>query len=160
MAVEAQLLVGAQVEQPAGGVVGACGEGAAVGEKLGGSAAVGVSGVRGSARGVMLRIPDWDHTHTDGVDVRLVTRERLPAHAVPDVPQFDRGVAGPRHKGALVGRQRQAHDVAGVAGEHRGLLARLDVPQRTGTKTEDGSAQRTSTSEAGLDLGGSPRGVS
>lgn len=42
MAVEAQLLVGAQVKQPAGGVVGACGEGAAVGEKLRRSADIGV----------------------------------------------------------------------------------------------------------------------
>lgn len=79
------------------------------------------------------------HTHADGVDVGLVTRERLPAHAVPDVPQFDRGVAGPRDEGALVGRQGQAHDVAAVAGEHRGLLTRLDVPQRAGAKRERGS---------------------
>lgn len=35
-----------------------------------------------------------EHTHTDGVDVRLVACEGLPAHAVPDVPQFDRSVAG------------------------------------------------------------------
>lgn len=79
------------------------------------------------------------HTHTDGVDVGLVTRERLPAHAVPDVPQFDRGVAGPRDKGALIGRQGQAHDVAGVAGKHGGLLTRLDVPQCTEAKRERGS---------------------
>lgn len=89
-----------------------------------------------------------------------MTRERLPAHAVPDVPQFDRGVAGPRDKSALIGRQGQAHDVAGVAGEHRGLLTRLDVPQRAETRTEDRSAQRKSTSEAGRDVGGSPCGVS
>lgn len=100
------------------------------------------------------------HTHTDGVDVGLVTCERLPAHAVPDVPQFDRSVAGPRDKRALIGRQGQAHDVAGVAREHRGLLTRLDVPQCTGTKREDRSARRKCASEAGLDLGGSPCGVS
>lgn len=34
VAIEAELLVGTQVEQPAGGVVGACGEGAAVGKEL------------------------------------------------------------------------------------------------------------------------------
>lgn len=34
MAVEAELLVCTQVKQPAGGVVGACGEGAAVGKEL------------------------------------------------------------------------------------------------------------------------------
>ena len=73
-----------------------------------------------------------EDTHTDGVDVRLVACEGLPAHAVPDVPQFDRGVAGSRHKGAEVGRQGQAHDVAAVAREDRGLLTRLDVPQCTG----------------------------
>lgn len=70
-------------------------------------------------------------THTDGVDVRLVACEGLPAHAVPDVPQLDRGVAGSRHEGAQVGRQGQTHDVAAVAREDRGLLTRLDVPQRT-----------------------------
>lgn len=86
--------------------------------------------------------------------------ERLPAHAVPDVPQFDRGVAGPRDKSALIGRQRQAHDVAGVAGEHRGLLTRLNVPQCTETTTEDRSARGKSTSEAGPYLGASPCGVS
>lgn len=72
-----------------------------------------------------------EHTHTDGVDVRLVACEGLPAHAVPDVPQLDRGVAGPRHKGAEVGRQGQTHDVTAVARENRGLLTRLDVPQCT-----------------------------
>lgn len=75
-----------------------------------------------------------DHTHTDGVDVRLVACESLPAHAVPDVPQFDRGVAGPRHKSAEVRRQGQAHDIASVPRENRGLLARLDVPQCTGAE--------------------------
>lgn len=79
------------------------------------------------------------HTHTDGVDVGLVTREGLPAHAVPDVPQLDRGVAGPRDEGALIRGQGQAHDVAGVAREHRGLLTRLDVPQGTEAKREHGS---------------------
>lgn len=69
-----------------------------------------------------------------------MTRERLPAHAVPDVPQFDRGVAGPRDKGALIGRQGQTHDVAGVAGEHGGLLTRLDVPQCAEAKRKHGSA--------------------
>lgn len=82
-------------------------------------------------------------THTDGVDVRLVACERLPAHAVPDVPQFDRGVAGPRDKSALIGGQGQTHDVAGVAGEHRGLLTCLDVPQCAGDENrKDRSAQK------------------
>lgn len=76
------------------------------------------------------------HTHTAGIDVRLVSREGLPAHAVPNVPQLGRRVAGSRHKGVEVGRQRQTHDVTGVAREHRGLLTRLDVPQCTGAKSQ------------------------
>lgn len=79
---------------------------------------------------------DNEHAHTDGVDVRLVAREGLPAHAVPDVPQFDWGVAGSRHKCTEVGRQGQAHDITGVARENRGLLTCLDVPQCTGTETQ------------------------
>ncbi len=86
-----------------------------------------------------------EHTHTDGVDVWLVACEGLPAHAVPDVPQFDRGVAGSRHKGAEVGRQGQTHDVAAVAGENRGLLTRLNVPQRTGA--ENAELRHRSTQE-------------
>lgn len=65
-----------------------------------------------------------------------MAREGLPAHAVPDIPQLDRGVAGSRHKCAEVGRQGQAHDVAGVAREHRGLLTRLNVPQCTGAQRQ------------------------
>lgn len=75
---------------------------------------------------------DHTRTHTDGVDVRLVACEGLPAHAVPDVPQFDRGVAGPWHKGAEVWRQGQTHNVTGVACENRRLLTCLDIPQCTG----------------------------
>lgn len=71
------------------------------------------------------------HTHTDGVDVRLMACKGLSAHAVPDVPQFDRGVAGSWYKGAQVGRQGQAHDVTAVARENRGLLTCLNVPQCT-----------------------------
>lgn len=58
--------------------------------------------------------------------------EGLSAHAVPDVPQFDRGVTGSWYEGAEVRWQGQAHDVAAVARENRGLLTRLDVPQCTG----------------------------
>lgn len=72
------------------------------------------------------------HTHTDCVDVRLMARERLSAHAVPDVPQLNGGVTGSGHKGAEVWRQGQAHNVTAVARKHRGLLACLDVPQCTG----------------------------
>lgn len=67
-------------------------------------------------------------THTDGVDVGLVTRERLPAHAVPDVPELDGGVAGTRQEGVQVRRQRQTHDVSAVSRERSDLLPRLDVP--------------------------------
>jgi len=98
--VHGQLLVGAQVEQAAGGVVGAGGEGQAVGEE------------------------------GDGVDVRLVAGEGLAAQAVAHVPQLGRRVARAAHERARVGRQRQRHHVARVPRERRALLARLDVPQR------------------------------
>lgn len=89
----------------------------------------------GATHSTPCRCPE--RTHTDGVDVRLVACEGLPAHAVPDVPQLDRGVAGSRHKGAEVGRQGQTHDVAAVARENCSLLTRLDVPQCTGAESAE-----------------------
>lgn len=55
--------------------------------------------------------------------------ERLLALAVADVPQLGGRIAGARHEGATVRRQRQRHHVAGVAHEAGRLLAGLDVPQ-------------------------------
>lgn len=101
MGIHQQLLVGPQVKEAASGIVGASGESTAVWEKA------------------------------DGVDVRHVARERLPAQAVADVPQLGRGVARARNEGPHVRAQRQAHDVARVAGECGRLLGGLDVPQRT-----------------------------
>lgn len=75
--------------------------------------------------------------HRHRVDVGDVSREGLSAHAVPDVPQLGGGVAGPRHEGLVVGTQGQTHDVPRVAGEGGGLLARLDVPQRTSKKKKN-----------------------
>lgn len=47
VAIEAELLVRTQVEQPAGGVVGACGEGAAVGKELRRGTGISVDTSRG-----------------------------------------------------------------------------------------------------------------
>lgn len=68
--------------------------------------------------------------------------EGLPAHAVPDVPQFSRSVAGSRDEGTEVRRQGQTHDVTGVARENRGLLTRLNVPQCAGDKGQRVCQQR------------------
>lgn len=107
---------------------------------------------------------DTEHTHTDGVDVWLVACEGLPAHAVSDVPQFDRGIAGSWHKCAEIGWQRQAHDVASMARENRGLLTRLDVPQCTGAERAElghRSDQKANVDAClCLDVRSSPRGVS
>jgi len=74
-------------------------------------------------------------THTDSVDVWLVTGERLSAHAVSDVPEFNGGVTGPRDEGPRVWSQWQTHHISTVTREQRGLLTSLDVPQSTGTNT-------------------------
>lgn len=97
-----QLLVSAEVKQPAGGVIRASGKCIAIGKEA------------------------------DGVDVRLVTGEGLPAHAFPHIPEFGRSVTGPRDKESGVRSKGQAHDVPGVASESGRLLACLDVPQSTG----------------------------
>lgn len=77
----------------------------------------------------------WDlKTHGDGVDVRHVAGERLPAHAVAYVPQLGGGVTGARHKGLVVWAQRQTHHISCVASEAGGLLACLNVPQCTARK--------------------------
>lgn len=71
-------------------------------------------------------------TYRDRVNIALVSREGLLALAVADVPQLGGGVAGARHEGALVGRQRQRHDVARVPRELAALLPRLNIPQGAG----------------------------
>lgn len=56
--------------------------------------------------------------------------ECLLAHAVPNVPEFGRGIAGARDEALVVGGQRQRHNVTRVPGERCALLARFNVPQR------------------------------
>ena len=58
--------------------------------------------------------------------------EGLSAHSFSDVPQLGGSVARPGHKQPGVGRQGQAHHVAGVPGEGGRLLAGLNVPQGAG----------------------------
>lgn len=76
MTVHGQLLVGADVKQPAGGVVAARGESVPVGEER------------------------------HGVDVRLVAGERLLAQPLPDVPQLGGGVASSCREKGLLGFDR------------------------------------------------------
>ena len=97
--VEIQLAVGANVEQAAGGVVGTCYEGVAVGEEL------------------------------NGVNVGLVAGECLHGLPGADIPQLGEGVACARDKGVLVRRvEADAHDVAEVVGKLDNLSAGLDIP--------------------------------
>ena len=70
--VDKKFLVSSDVEESASGIVGACAEGVVVGEE------------------------------GDGVDVRLVPRERLDAAPRPHVPQLSRRVATPRHESVTV----------------------------------------------------------
>lgn len=100
--VDHELLVGTQVKEAAGGVIGAGGKSVAIREE------------------------------TNGIDVRLVAGEGLSAHAFTDVPEFSRSVAGTGHKQPGVWSQREAHDITGVAGESGRLLTGLYVPESTG----------------------------
>lgn len=100
--VERQLLIGANIEEPASGVVGSRRERVAVGEER------------------------------DGVYVGLVTREGLLAGAFANVPQLGGGVAGGGHEGVHVRGEGQRHDVARVASERSALLAGFNVPESAG----------------------------
>lgn len=71
------------------------------------------------------------NTHTDGVDVRLVASEGLSAHALTDVPEFGRGIAGSWHEQPGVRSQRQTHHIPGVTRECGRLLTGLYVPEST-----------------------------
>lgn len=106
MGVDHELLVGAQVEQAAGGIVRAGGKCVAIGEELQGECELLVDSIRQEIICTASPIPKNTasrfnillvkrNTHTDGVDVRLVASEGLSAHALTDVPEFSRGVTGP-----------------------------------------------------------------
>lgn len=105
-AVDVQLAIRADIEQSAGGVVGAGDERVAIGEKL------------------------------NGVDVGLVAGKGLDSLAGANVPQLGESIARARNEGVLVGRvEADAHDVAEVVGELGNFLARLDVPLHAGHVT-------------------------
>lgn len=80
--------------------------------------------------------------YANGINVRLVPGEGLSAHSFSDVPELGGGVARPGHKQPRVGCKRQAHDIAGVAGERGRLLARLNVPESTGGRREAGRRKK------------------
>lgn len=71
-------------------------------------------------------------TYTDGVDVRLVAGEGLPAHSFSNIPQFGRGIAGTRNKTPGIGGKGQAHHVSSVPSKRGCLLTSFYVPESTG----------------------------
>lgn len=72
------------------------------------------------------------YTYADGVNVRNMASEGLPAHAISNVPKLGGGITGTRNEGPGVRAERQTHHITGVAREGGGLLACFDVPQCTG----------------------------
>ena len=84
--------------------------------------------------------------YADGVDVRLVARESLPAGPLPHVPELGAGVAGPRDEESEVRGHGQAHAVPCVPHKHSLLLPSLDVPQGAA-----GRGDTLSPSEAGTE---------
>lgn len=79
--------------------------------------------------------PQVTPTHTDGIDVRLVAGEGLPAHPFSHIPEFSGSITSTGHKQPGVRSEREAHDVPGVSRERGRLLTRLNVPQSTGAET-------------------------
>lgn len=75
-------------------------------------------------------------THTDSIYIRNMSRERLSAHSVSDVPQFRGRIAGTWHKGPRVWTESQAHHISTVPCECGGLLTSLNVPQSTAKEKE------------------------
>jgi hypothetical protein len=92
-------LVSADVEEAAGGVVGAGGEGVAIGEKR------------------------------DGVDVTLVAGESLLAQTLADIPELCGSIASAGDERSVIRGEGQRHNIAGVAVENLRLLASFDVPE-------------------------------
>ena len=103
-----ELTVGTDIEETAGGIVGAGTEGVAVGEEV------------------------------DGVDIALVALEGLCALVGTDIPVLGGGVASARDEGVLVGRDGDAHHVAAVVLELGDLGAGLDIPEDAGHITGAG----------------------
>lgn len=104
-----ELLIRTKVEQPAGGIIRASGK----------------------------RIAIWKET--DGIDVRLVASEGLPAHPFSHIPEFSGSITSTGHKQPGVRSEREAHDVPGVSRERGRLLTRLNVPQSTGGVSRAGN---------------------
>ena len=58
-----------------------------------------------------------------------MSNECILAHAIPDVPQFARGITSPTQERPLLRGERQTHDVTRVALKCRLRIASLYVPQ-------------------------------
>lgn len=97
--VDIELAVGADIEQPAGGVVGAGDERVAIREEL------------------------------DGVDIGFVASKGLDCLTGPNIPEFCESIAGTGDEGVLVGRvQADAHDVSKMIRIFHNLASGLNVP--------------------------------
>lgn len=85
---------------------------------------------------VMSGVGTGSGAHTDGVDVRLVASESLPAVPLPHIPELGAGITSPRNEEFVVWRHSQAHTVARVSHKHSLLLPRLNIPQSTAKRQE------------------------
>ena len=101
-----KLAISPDIEEPARCVIGPSAKGITIGEEL------------------------------DGVDIGVVSSERLTALLLPNIPQLRKCVTSARHELIVVERiDAQAHDIAQVIGEFGDLLASLDIPKHTGHVT-------------------------
>lgn len=75
------------------------------------------------------RSQSTEGAHADGIDVRLMAGESLPAGPLPHVPELGAGITGPRNEEFEVGRHSQAHAVPRVSHKHSLLLPGLNIPQ-------------------------------
>lgn len=100
--VHGELLIGTDIEQPAGGIVGSGGE----------------------------SVSRWEES--DGIDIGFVSWEGLLAHAITDIPQLRRSITSSRDECAEVWGEGEGHDVSSVSSECSALLAGLDIPEGAG----------------------------
>lgn len=83
--------------------------------------------IRTSAKGVAV----WEELN--GIDIRLVTRERLNSLASSNIPELGKSVAGARHEDVLVsGVDANGHDIAQVIRELGHLGPGFNIPQHAG----------------------------
>lgn len=75
-------------------------------------------------------------SYPNGVDVTLMASEGLSALAVTDVPQFGCEVTSSWDESVEVRSNTQRHTVSQMSSEDRLLCSCLNVPQKTGERSE------------------------